>query len=117
MGKGFYAKHSIQTGPMQGSVKDASFIEEPKFEKHEDQAPDAVFSGKGKRKNEAKGILQILTMIIEDPRDELRNGQKAEEEAIADYNEQKAAANKMETELTEQHETLKEAIASLKDSK
>merc|ERR1719272_360203 len=38
----------------------------PEFEKSADQAPDTEFSGKGKRKGESKGILSIMTMLIED---------------------------------------------------
>ena len=41
-------------------------LQEPVFKVSADQAPDASFSGKGSHKGESKGIVSILTMIIED---------------------------------------------------
>merc|ERR1719401_2245361 len=88
----FYKKNKVDMGPIQGSVKGASFAQEPEFEVSADQAPDADFSGKGKRKHESKGIVQMMTMIIEDLNDEIKNGMKSEEAAQLTYEEQMKAA-------------------------
>merc|ERR1719230_2487804 len=61
----FYVDNKIEMGPVQGSVKGV-LLQEPEFQISEDQAPDATFSHKGHRKNESKGIISILTMIIEE---------------------------------------------------
>merc|ERR1719146_542268 len=71
----YYKKNKIEMGPIQGSVK---LIQEPEFEVSKWQAPDATFSDAGKRKNESKGIISILTMLKEDLEDEIKNGIKDE---------------------------------------
>merc|ERR1711957_206061 len=82
----FYKKAKVEMGPLQGGVK--SLLQQPEFDVSADQAPDTVFSGKGKRKDESKGILQILQMIMEDLDDEIKNSMKAEESAQLEYEEQ-----------------------------
>merc|ERR1712226_1005345 len=67
----YYKKNKIEMGPIQGSVKGA-LVQKP-FAVSEDQAPDATFSNKGSRKNETKGVLQLMTMLIEDLQDEIKN--------------------------------------------
>merc|ERR1719146_73411 len=71
----YYKKNKIEMGSIQGSVK---LLQEPEFEVSKWQAPDATFSDKGKRKNESKGIISILTMLKEDLEDEIKNGIKDE---------------------------------------
>lgn len=105
-------KNAVALGPIQGSVK-GLFLEskEPVFDVSADQAPDADFSGKGKRKNESKGIVQMLTMIIEDLDDEIKNGMKAEEGAQLEYEELHKAASKYQSELEAKEVNLEESIA------
>jgi len=95
----YYVNNSIEMGPIQGNVKGLAFAQQgPDFEVSADDAPDAIFSGKGKRKDESKGIVQILTMIIEDLNDEIKNSMKAEEMAQLEYEKQMAAAQKLKDE-------------------
>merc|ERR1719330_2308684 len=90
----YYRNHSIELGPIQGSVKALALAQQPDFDVSADSSPDTVFSGQGKRKKEAKGIVQILTTIIEDLNDEIKNGMKAEEEAQLEYEGQMEAARR-----------------------
>merc|ERR1740129_244226 len=114
----YYTNHSIDLGPIQGSVKALAFAQQPPdFDVSADSAPDTVFSGQGKRKKEAKGIVQILTTIIEDLNDEIKNGMKAEEEAQIEYEGQMKAARKLRQELVEKRDSLQTAIAKRGEEK
>merc|ERR1719261_2383557 len=95
----YYKNNKIDIGPVQGSVKGLL------------QEPDATFSDKGKRKNESKGIISILTMIKEDLEAEIANGIKAEEMSQRDYAKAKAAALKLIETLEEKKTNLQEAKA------
>jgi len=106
----YYANHSVDMGEVQGSVKGA-FLQQPEFQVSADQAPEAEFSDKGHRKGEAKGIVSILTMIIEDLNDEIKNGMKSEEEAQLDYESQMAASKQLKEDLVAKKVSLEEAIA------
>jgi len=108
----YYKKNDIDIGPIQAGVKDGAFAQEdPEFAISEDQAPEAVFSSKGKRKNESKGIVSIMTMLIEDVADEIKNGMKAEEEAQLAYEEQMATAKKLRESLVTKKVNLEVQIA------
>merc|ERR1719414_2607088 len=107
----YYSNHSIELGPIQGAVKGLALAQQPDFDVSADLSPDTVFSGKGKRKNEAKGIVQVLTTIIEDLNDEIKNGMKAEEEAQLEYEGQMEAARKLREELVAKKVSLEEAIS------
>jgi len=107
----YYKNHSIALGPIQGSVKGLALSQQPDFEVSADQASDAVFSDKSKRKGESKNILSLMTMIIEDLNDEIKNGMKAEEAAMLEYEKQTAAAQKLKDELIAKEHSLTESIA------
>merc|ERR1719198_92132 len=77
---------------------------------HDILLPDASFSGSGKRKNESKGITQIMTMIIEDLDDEIKNGMKSEEEAQLEYEGLMKAATELKEELIKKKIALSNAI-------
>merc|ERR1719262_1227218 len=97
----FYKKNEIDMGEIQGSSK---FLQQgPEFEVSEDQAPDATFSDAGHRKGQSKGIISILTMLVEDLTSEIKNGIAAEDKAQAEF--EKAV------------HTAKELIASLEERK
>jgi len=113
----FYKKNEINMGPIQGSVKGVFAQEDPEFAISEDQAPDAEFSDKGARKGQSKGIVSILTMIVEDLSDEIKNGVKAEAEAHTSWEEQMATATKLEEELYAKKVSLEEAIAKRRGEK
>jgi len=106
--KDYYEKNKIPLGKVQGG----SLVQQgPEFEVPEDQAPEADFSGKGSRKNQAKGIVSIMTMIIEDLNDEIKNGMTAEEKAQLAFEKQLAAAEKLQEDLEKKVVTLEEQIA------
>jgi len=107
----FYRNHSVTMGPIQGSVKGLALAQQPEFEVSADQGPEAVFSSRDKRKNEAKGIVQLLTSIMEDLNDEIRNSMKAEEETQLEYEAQVAAAKKYRAELVDKKVSLQDAIS------
>jgi len=105
----YYKKNKIEMGPVQGAGR---FLQEPEFEVSQWQAPDATFSDKGARKNESKGIISILTMLIEDLDSEVKNGIKDEVAAQAEFEKQLDAAKKLletlnarKVDLEEQKET------------
>merc|ERR1719245_2831705 len=108
----YFKKNKIDMGPIQGSVKSLALAQEgPDFEVSADQAPEAVFSGKGKRKDESKGILQIMTMLIEDLNDEIKNDMQAEEAAQLKYEKLIDEANALRAKLVTKKTSLDDAIA------
>jgi len=113
----YYSNHTVDMGEVQGSVKGAALVQQPVFNVSADQAPEADFSEKGEHKGEAKGIVSIMTMIIEDLNDEIKNGMKAEEEAQLEYESQMDAAKKLKEELVAKKVSLEEAIAKRGEEK
>merc|ERR1719476_252582 len=109
----YYKKNKIEMGPIQGSVK---LLQKP-FAVSEDQAPDATFSDKGSRKHETKGVLQLMTMLIEDLQDEIKNEMKEEEETQLEYEKEMKAAKKSKEELIEKKVNLEETIAKREQDK
>jgi len=105
----YYKKNDVDMGPVQGSVK--FFAEEPAFEKSKDQAPEAKFSGKGSNKNQSKGIVSMLTMIIEDLVDEVKNGVKDEVSAQTEYEKAMDTAKKLRKSLVDKKVNIETAIA------
>lgn len=108
-----------------GKAKDAlaeyykknAFVQEPEFDVSEDQAPEFKLSSAGKRKTAATGIVGLLQFLIEDLQIEIKDGEKAEEEAQLDFEENLAAAKKLVKELTNKKTNLKEQIAEHKEDK
>ena len=91
---GFYKKNKVEMGEIQGSMKLLQ-RQGPEFEISEDQAPEATFSDKGNNKSQSKGIISMLTMLVEDLKAELTNGIKAEDAAIASYEKQVHSAKEL----------------------
>merc|ERR1719160_637938 len=110
----YYKKNKIDMGPVQGSVK---LLQEPEFGVSKWQAPDATFSDKGKRKNESKGIVSILTMLKEDLEDEIKNGIKDEATAQMEYEKQMEAAKKLLETLHEKKVNLESDISKTEEQK
>jgi len=111
----YYKKNNITLGPIQGSVK---FLqEEPVFNISEDQAPEADFSGAGKRKLQAKDILSLFAYIMEDVEDEIKEEVKIEEKSQAEYEEEMAAAEKLMNELDEKKLNLEQTIAKRQEQR
>jgi len=108
----YYEKNKIDLGPIQGDIKGVALLQdEPEFEVSKDQAPEAVFSGKGSRKTESKGILSLMTSLVEDLNDEIKNAQKDEENAQLEFEEAKADAEDLFNKLDERKTTLTGIIA------
>jgi predicted nucleic acid-binding Zn-ribbon protein len=110
----YYKKDKIEMGPVQGSMK---MLQEPEFEVSQWQAPDATFSDKGARKNESKGIISILTMLIEDLEGEIKNGIKDEVAAQTEFEKNVAAAKKLIATLEEKKANLEEDKATQEEKK
>jgi len=111
---GFYKKDQVDMGEIQGSAK--LLQQGPEFEIDPDQAPEATFSDIGRRKNESKGIISILTMLVEDLKDELANGIKAEDAAIMSYEKQLHSAKELIATLEKKLTELQTNKASTEDS-
>jgi len=105
----YYAKNKIELGPIQGSVK--LFNADPVFDVSEDQAPEAKFADKGSHKNESKGAISALTMIIEDLEAEVKNGVSDEVAGQIEYEKALATAQKLRKELVGKKVNLETAIA------
>jgi hypothetical protein len=99
----FYKENKIDVG--------ALVQKEPEFAVSEDQAPEASFSGKGKRGGESKGIVSILTMIIEDLEDEIKNSQKEEASTQVEYEKMMKAASELKEDLIAKKISLEGAIS------
>jgi len=104
----FYKKNSIK-------VEELVQVDGPLDD--QDKAPDATFSGKGKRKNQSKGIVSLLTMIIEDLNDEVTNETENEAEAQRSYEKSLATAEQLLSDLKAKKTSLEEAIAKRKKEK
>ncbi|CAK0889917.1 unnamed protein product [Prorocentrum cordatum] len=87
----YYHQNTTGFGTVQGAVKGAALTQkrdEPEFKVSEFEAPDATFSKSTHRIGEAKGVVSLLTMVIEDLNDEIANDMKSEEAAQLAYEEQ-----------------------------
>ncbi|CAK0847848.1 unnamed protein product [Prorocentrum cordatum] len=89
----------------------------PAFDVSEEQAPEVKFSGKGMRKVQAKGILAILSDIIEDLQGEIALGKKQEEVAQLEHEKQVAAAHALIESLEERKVNLETDIENKKEAK
>merc|ERR1719198_1592182 len=113
----YYKENKIPLGPIQGDVKAALLAEAPAddFEVDPDQAPDATFTHKGKRKTDSKGIISIITMIIEDLHGEIKAAIAAEAEAQTEFEKSVATAKKVIKDLEDKVTELKDIIANRKE--
>jgi hypothetical protein len=97
----FYKKNKIPVFIQQG----------PNFAVSDDQAPDATFSDKGKRSGETKGIVSLMTMLIEELNDEIKNDTANEEKTHLEYEADRKSAKKYRAELVDKKTTLEQTIA------
>jgi len=113
----YYTKNNITLGRLQAGVKEITLAQKrsqqggPEFEISQDQAPDAVFSDKGARKNEAKDIVSLLAMITEELKDEIESDTKEEAAAQAQFDRQMNAAKELRAELDRKRIHLGKLIA------
>jgi hypothetical protein len=97
--------------------KENAFLQAPDFETSADQAPEFKLSSKGKRKNEASGIVGLMDILIEDLETEIKNGKKAEEESQLEFEKNLKAAKTLIKELKKKKTNLKEQIAEHEEDK
>lgn len=109
-------KNSIDMGPIQGSSAGV-FAQEPTFERHEDRAPDLEFSDKGSRKTQTKGIVGLMTYLLEDAQNEIINDGKSEVKSVAQFEAAKKDAEDLIADLHQTEDDLKEQIARLQSDK
>merc|ERR1719281_2396634 len=109
----YYKENKIEMGEIQGSVK---LLQKP-FAVSEDQAPDASFSDSGSRKGETKGVISLMTMLIEDLQDEIKNDTKEEGATQEEYEKDMKAAKKLKEELVDKKVNLENAIADREEDK
>lgn len=107
-------KNKIDMGPIQGNLR---FVQEPTFERHEDRAPDLEFSDKGSRKTQTKGIVGLMTYLLEDAQNEIINDGKSEEKSVAEFETAKADAESLISDLKQTEDDLNDQIARLQTSK
>jgi len=110
----FYKNNKIELGPIQGSG--SGLIQEPEFDMG-DKAPDADFQGKGANKNQSKGIISILTMLVEDLKDEVSNGIKNEVSSQVQFEKEMDAAKKLVETLTEKKVNLETDITNTNEKR
>jgi len=115
----YFDKNSIDVGEIQsGRQEGVEMLQQgPEFEISEDQAPDAEFSDAGHRKLETKGVISILSSIIEDLGDEIRNAMEAEAAAQVEHEKQMATATKLKEELMEKKVNLEDMFAKHSEEK
>jgi chromosome segregation ATPase len=116
----YYSNNTVEMGPIQGETKGLALTglhQGPDFEVGEFDAPDAIFSDKGKRKNEAKGIVQLLTSVIEDLTDEISNEMKNEANSQLEYEKMYKAAEELKATLETKEVNLEDTIAIRKEEK
>jgi DNA repair exonuclease SbcCD ATPase subunit len=108
----YYKKNNISIGPLQLVQK-----EDPVFAISQDQAPEADFTGKGNRKNQAKDIFSLFAYIMEDVAAEIKEEVAIEEKSQAEYEEEMATAEKLWKELDEKRVNLEDTIAKRQEQK
>jgi len=104
----FYKKNAVKVGLVQ---EHADPMSDP------DKAPDATFSDKGKRKGQSKGIVSLLTMVIEDLTAEVANETTSEADAQLTFEKALASAEKLVEDLTATKVSLEGAIAKRQGEK
>jgi hypothetical protein len=80
-------------------------------------APPADFSDKDSNKNESKGIVELMSLIIEDLEGEIRSAIEGEEEAQLAFEKALAAAEQLKADLEEKKINLEGVIADTKEKK
>merc|ERR1719316_863758 len=114
----YYKDNKIKLGKIQESIKAALVQKQPgspEFEISEETPPDAKFQKKDHTKQQSKGIVSILTMIIEDLHSEIKHSIADEIASQTEFEEAVAKAKKLIAELEDKVKQLKEIIATRKE--
>jgi len=107
----YYEKHGLMSLAQQGQVAapaPAGFVID------EDQAPEAVFSYAGHRKNEAGGIVKLFENILSDLKEEMATARQLEGEAQLAYEKANATATELLHSLAATRANLQDAMAVTK---
>merc|ERR550514_2612231 len=94
----YYAENKIDLGPEEG----LRLVQKP--------PPDATFKKSTNRKYESKGIISILSMVVEDLQAGMKTAMQDEEKAQLKFEEMLASAKKLANELKEKKTNLEGAI-------
>merc|ERR1740123_2657173 len=108
----FYKKNKI---PLNLAQEDP----EPKYTVDPDKAPELEWAGQdsyGGRKDESHGIIEILSMIVEDYQNEMKTGRKEDADAQEDYEKDRAAMEEVLHALKESHSTKVNELAETQDA-
>jgi len=97
--------------------KESLLQQGPDFAVSEDEAPSADFNGRESRKGEAKGVISLMTMLIEDLEDEVKNGITDEAKAHLEFEKMLASAKKVKEDLITKNTNLEEIIAKRGEKK
>ena len=111
----YHKKNKIEVGKLQEDIKAALVQKQPgspEFEISEEQAPDEIFQKKDPTKQQSKGIISILTMIVEDLGSEIKHGIEDEVKTQAVHEELVAKAKKLFAELEDKVIQLTSIIAT-----
>merc|ERR1719375_1207230 len=114
----YYKDNKIKLGKIQESIKAALVQRQPgspAFEISEETPPDAVFQKKDHTKQESKGIVSILTMIIEDLGAEIKHGIADEVAAQTAFEQAVSKAKTLIKQLEKKVEQLTDIIATRKE--
>lgn len=106
----FYDKN-INKKPKAANFLQKARRQEPEFKKSKWQAPDADFSDAGHRQGESAGIISTLEMVVGDLKNEVKRGEKDEEESIQEFDAQVADLKALIDELEQEAANLEQTIA------
>eukprot|EP00747_Dinoflagellata_sp_TGD_P151986 gnl/TRDRNA2_/TRDRNA2_177258_c4_seq21.p1 gnl/TRDRNA2_/TRDRNA2_177258_c4~~gnl/TRDRNA2_/TRDRNA2_177258_c4_seq21.p1 ORF type:complete len:701 (+),score=241.17 gnl/TRDRNA2_/TRDRNA2_177258_c4_seq21:38-2140(+) len=76
-----------------------------------DQAPDATLSDAGSRQKQSTGIVQLISIIMEDLQTEIKDGKEAEAQAQLDFEESVKKAKALREDLVVKKKELSDIIA------
>jgi len=97
----YYKKNSIKMGAVQGL----------RLVQAAPETPELNFSGKGSNNKQSKGIVSLMTYIIQDLVDEVSNGAKSEAQNQADYEGETKTAKHLLKDLVSKKANLEGIIA------
>jgi len=109
----YYKDNKVEMGPLEGSTK--GLLQKSARIAAAEPPPDATFSSKGSRKTESKGIVSLMTQIIENLQLEISDAIKEEEAATAAYLKSVKSAKKLIKSLKTKKINLEETIAAKKE--
>jgi len=108
----YYENNAIDMGPIQGNVNLIQAKKQgPDFAVDEHDAPGMSMSHKGKHADASKGIVQIMTYLIEDLNDEIMNGMKLEAKGQMNFDKANSTATTLLENLGEKKTNLEGSMA------